>query len=564
MGDIRTSGLGGIPFGGDSLRPSNPLLGQPYFNGEEKRLELYTATGWQNIVSETPGVVSVSGSYLESVGSATLEITGTNFTTGAIASVIGTNGVEVNANSTTVNSIVSISAVFSGLSNANEPYDIKIINTSNLFGILPDALYINASPVWQTASGSFGTFAEQVFMSVSATATDESEITYALASGSSLPSGITLNSSTGLISGTLPDITTNTTYTFTINASDGVNPAIPRTFSFVSNSAPIWSTQSGTLGSFNELSTLNVSVSATDATESVSYSLALGSSLPSGVSLNALTGAITGTVPSHSSSPTYTFTINASDGLNPVVPRQFSFTSLLLLTGETAEKAAPSPKYLKSIGITTNGIYYFKNSGYNSGTPFRAYAELSIGDGFIITSGAAFSGSLITSYSEFGTASTSSSGNPGYNSSYQLPSSNILSNWSGDTNNRFIVGGTDRSGSSISTSNGKAWFVLGISPSVAKTWFDNRPGNGEFQGSGLVVASSSGTIPNSGYAYWTTDHGNGVMQLTSSNNSVNAGMWMELRDGGSDANHSAVVYPDGAGSYYISNQSNHGPTRCIC
>ena len=54
MADIRTSSLGGIPFGNTSGRPSNPSTGQPYFNGQVGRLELYTSTGWQNIVQETP------------------------------------------------------------------------------------------------------------------------------------------------------------------------------------------------------------------------------------------------------------------------------------------------------------------------------------------------------------------------------------------------------------------------------------------------------------------------------------------------------------------------------
>jgi hypothetical protein len=101
--------------------------------------------------------------------------------------------------------------------------------------MLPDALYINASPVWQTASGSLGTFGEQVSITLSAlSATDsDSTISYALASGSALPSGVTLNSSTGVISGTLPDIATDTTYSFIINASDGLN-IIPRTFSITS------------------------------------------------------------------------------------------------------------------------------------------------------------------------------------------------------------------------------------------------------------------------------------------------------------------------------------------
>jgi hypothetical protein len=226
---------GGIPYGNTAGRPANPGIGKLYSNGEAQRLELYTASGWNNIVQEVPGVSGITGVYSEQTNSGTIIIQGTNFVNGAIASATGTNGVEVQASSTTFNSIVQLTATFSGLSNAYEPYDIKVTNTSNLFGILPDALFINASPVWQTSSGSLGTFTEQVSVSVSATATDsDSTITYALANGSSLPSGLSLNSSTGAITGTLPDILSDTTYTFTINATDGIN-TIPRSFSIISN-----------------------------------------------------------------------------------------------------------------------------------------------------------------------------------------------------------------------------------------------------------------------------------------------------------------------------------------
>ena len=230
---------GGIPYGNTAGRPANPGIGKLYSNGETSRLELYTQqSGWQNIVQEVPGVASITGTYSEQSNSGTINIVGTNFVSGAIASAIGTNGVEVQAISTTYNSLVQLTAQFTNLSNAYEPYDIKVTNPSNLFGLIPDALYINASPVWQTASGSLGTFGEQVSVSISATATDsDSTITYALASGSTLPSGLTLNSSNGLISGTLPSITTNTTYTFTINASDGLN-TIPRTFSITATALP--------------------------------------------------------------------------------------------------------------------------------------------------------------------------------------------------------------------------------------------------------------------------------------------------------------------------------------
>ena len=316
---------GGIPFGNNAGRPANPGIGKLYSNGEEKRLELYTSSGWQNIVSETPGVVSVSGNYLESVGSATLEITGTNFTTGAIASAIGTNGVEVNASSTTVNSIVSVSASFTGLSSQYEPYDIKVTNTSNLFGLLPDALYINNILNWQTAAGSLGSFGEEVSISLSAVAIDDSTLTYSLANGSSLPSGITLNSSTGLISGTLPNITSDTTYTFTINASDGLNPVVPRTFSFTSNVAPTWVTAIGSLGEFSAQSNLNIQLSATDPSNSIVYALVSGS-LPSGVTLSS-TGLISGVLPTISTPTTYNFVVSISDGINPAISRSFSLIS---------------------------------------------------------------------------------------------------------------------------------------------------------------------------------------------------------------------------------------------
>ena len=53
-----------IASGNTASRPSSPYVGQPYYNGQEQRLEIYTNTGggsWQNIVAETPGVISYTG-----------------------------------------------------------------------------------------------------------------------------------------------------------------------------------------------------------------------------------------------------------------------------------------------------------------------------------------------------------------------------------------------------------------------------------------------------------------------------------------------------------------------
>jgi len=227
----------GITYGNSAGRPSSPTIGTPYFNGQEQRLELYTALGWQNIVAETPGVVGYTGSVLETNTNNTIVISGTNFVSGATVFLIGNDGSEYQAGTVTVNSIVQITAVFNALSKDLEPYDIKVVNPSNLYGLLPDSVTVNDKPTWTTASGSIGTFAEGDSVSVTVVAADEenNSVTYSLANGSSLPTGLSLNSSTGVISGTLPAISSTTTYTFTINASDGSNSVTPRTFSITSN-----------------------------------------------------------------------------------------------------------------------------------------------------------------------------------------------------------------------------------------------------------------------------------------------------------------------------------------
>ena len=224
---IKKSGISGIPFGNTASRPASPSLGQPYFNGEVGRLELYSSNGWQNIVQETPGVASASGTYNQSTGSGTFTISGTNFVDGVIAYAVGTNGTEYQATTTTYNSIVQITALFTGLSAAYEPYDIKITNPSNLFGLLPDAFYINDSPVWSTSAGSLGTIENgSVSIQLSATDDESNTITYSITSGS-LPNGLSLSSG-GLISGTMNAAGTST---FTVSASDGSNTAVTRSFS---------------------------------------------------------------------------------------------------------------------------------------------------------------------------------------------------------------------------------------------------------------------------------------------------------------------------------------------
>jgi hypothetical protein len=91
--------------------------------------------------------------------------------------------------------------------------------------------------------------------------------------------------------------------------------------------SPVWSTASGSLGSFNTGTSVNTSATATDADgDTVAYSV-LSGTLPTGLSLNSSTGAITGTISSYSNS-TSSFTLRATAN-SKTADRAFSITEVL-------------------------------------------------------------------------------------------------------------------------------------------------------------------------------------------------------------------------------------------
>ena len=94
---------------------------------------------------------------------------------------------------------------------------------------------------------------------------------------------------------------------------------------------PVWSTASGSLGSVIEGASASFQVTATEGSDTIEYAVTSGS-LPSGLSLNTNTGAITGTAPSVSSDTTSTFSITATDDENQTSSaRSFSITVTAIL-----------------------------------------------------------------------------------------------------------------------------------------------------------------------------------------------------------------------------------------
>ena len=177
-------------------------------------------------IQTIPTVTSVDVTEVESAGGGnqTIVITGTNFESGAVASFVGSSA-SFNAASTTVDSSTQITAVAPKASflNAQEPYGVKVLNTSGLFGILESQINVDNAPTWTTASGSLGSLASNEdgnHFTVVATDAEGDTIAYTETGGTVLSSqNLTLNSSTGVISGDPTDVTSDTTLSFDLRAT---------------------------------------------------------------------------------------------------------------------------------------------------------------------------------------------------------------------------------------------------------------------------------------------------------------------------------------------------------
>jgi hypothetical protein len=130
---------------------------------------------------------------------------------------------------------------------------------------------------------------------------------YNITSGS-LPSGLVLDSRTGVVSGTSD---ASESYAFTVTASNP-NGSVSESYTGATADAPTWSVN--TLGDFLDSVSYSDSVSAT-ARPAATYSVSAGS-LPPGISLNTSNGTFSGT-PSGAGNA-FSFTITATNAAGSV------------------------------------------------------------------------------------------------------------------------------------------------------------------------------------------------------------------------------------------------------
>ena len=172
--------------------------------------------------------ISTSSLIAEPSSDTSLTIAGTNFVSIPKVEFIKTTGAITVAPTVTFTSSTSLT-VTTGTTLTAGTYYIRVMNPDG--GTVTTAsaiLTISAAPAWVTSAGSLGSVGGGESVNFTVEATDATS--YAKQSGT-FPGGVTINSSTGVISGTETGSSATTTYTFTIRATDAEAQTSDREFS---------------------------------------------------------------------------------------------------------------------------------------------------------------------------------------------------------------------------------------------------------------------------------------------------------------------------------------------
>ncbi len=219
-----------VVFPSNALQNSSlPGSGQITINGQAVALG-----GSITLTTETrPTFSSITPSTIENTQT-TCTIAGTNFSSVPLVTAI---------NSSTGAQVVADEVSFSSATSITVKFTLPVDGTYKLYIENPDGnavqtgavLTVSDVPAWVTAAGSLGSFSGGASIgTITLTATNSTGMT--LQSGS-LPGGMTLNSGSGssTLTGTESGATEDTTYSFTIRATDAEGQTADRAFTITIN-----------------------------------------------------------------------------------------------------------------------------------------------------------------------------------------------------------------------------------------------------------------------------------------------------------------------------------------
>lgn len=283
----------------------------------------------------TAGSVPTAGAYISSVSASSLEdiddtttITGGNFANDVEVYFIGQSNTETAAKNIVVTSVNQLIVTRPDSFDPDDsPYTIKVVNPgiptpdgSNLFR-LNNSITAGTLPSWITGNSVYYQISVSTSISLTASDTELSDISYTIVSGS-LPQGLSLDSNTGTVSGSFSGTATDgDSGDIVVRATDAGGNFVDKTIAFIANGSPIWSTGSGSMDSGTEGNSYSFSLLASPgaANSSLTYAVVSGS-LPTGLSINS-SGSVYGTP---SLAETSTFTIRVEDEFGNFADREFS------------------------------------------------------------------------------------------------------------------------------------------------------------------------------------------------------------------------------------------------
>jgi hypothetical protein len=169
-----------------------------------------------------------SSTALNTAGGDNLVVAGTGFAAGLTATIDGTS-----CSTITIDSSTQVTLATPAKSASTYINGLVMVATNGLS--ISATVDYSGLPAWTTASGEILSFTRLTATTVTVAATGDAPITYAVTSGA-LPGGLSLVSSTGVISGTGTDnVGAATTYNFTITATDAQTQTSARAFSIEVN-----------------------------------------------------------------------------------------------------------------------------------------------------------------------------------------------------------------------------------------------------------------------------------------------------------------------------------------
>lgn len=270
----------------------------------------------------------------------------------------------------------SVTGLVSGTTTASGAYSFTI-KAENAIGSITQSFSgtVQTPPSWSDQT--LDIITQGVAYSDGVAATGTATIVYSVYSGS-LPTGLSLSSSTGAITGTTG---ATGSYSFTIRATNSWG-YVEKTFTGTIYQIPAWT--DSTIANMIYGQAYSDSVAASGY-PTVTYSISAGT-LPSGITLNASTGAISGT---STTAGSYSFTVKAENAAGNVtqlftddlyVTPAWTDNTLVAFTYNTAYSdqvvATGSPTYTISSGTLPTGLSLNSSTGAVTGTPtyYGAYS----------------------------------------------------------------------------------------------------------------------------------------------------------------------------------------------